>query len=142
MRLVGFNFKKISVERKKESVRDAKINSKINIESIEELKSGALKNEEAILKINFDYGVDYTPDMAKIELAGSFLLSLVNEQAKEIISTWKKKQIPEKFKMIIFNIILRKSNVKALELEDDMNLPLHIPFPTLKKQEEREKPSS
>ena len=33
----------------------------------------------------------------------------------------------------LFNIILRKANVKALELEEQIGLPLHIPLPTLKK---------
>ena len=40
----------------------------------------------------------------------------------------------EEFRILLFNIILRKANIKALELEEQMNLTLHIPLPTLKKQ--------
>jgi hypothetical protein len=29
----------------------------------------------------------------------------------------------------MFNIVLKKSTIKALELEDELNLPYHIPIP-------------
>jgi len=33
----------------------------------------------------------------------------------------------------LFNIILRKCHVKALELEEDLNLPLHVQMPSLQR---------
>jgi hypothetical protein len=136
MRLLGFNFKKISIERLSESLKGLKIDSKINVETIESVKSDFLKGEEEIVKVNFNYIVEYTPNIAKIDLKGQILLALAKDKAQELIDGWKKKKIKEEYRLTIFNIILRKSNVKALELEEDMNLPLHIPFPTLKKQKE------
>lgn len=142
MRLIGFNFKKINIEKFTDSFRDTKIDSKINIETIEEVNSDILQEKGAILKVFFDYNVDYIPKKAKVELSGELLLTLTLEQSKEIIQSWKKKKLPEPFKLSIFNIILRKSNVKALELEEDMNLPLHIPFPSLKPQTKEESTAS
>jgi hypothetical protein len=134
MRLVGFSFKKISIERLSENLKGLKIDSKINIETIENLKSDFLKGEEEIVKIEFNYIVDYAPNIAKIDLKGQILLSMAKDKAQEVIDGWKKKKLAEDYRISIFNLILRKSNIKALELEEDMNLPLHIPFPTLKKQ--------
>jgi hypothetical protein len=34
----------------------------------------------------------------------------------------------------IFNFIMVKCNVKALYLEDEMNMPLHVPMPRLTKE--------
>ena len=41
-------------------------------------------------------------------------------------------KIPEEYKLTIFNIIMKKSNLKAIQLEDEMNLPLHISLPSIK----------
>ena len=50
---------------------------------------------------------------------------------------WKDKEIPEEFRIAIFNIILRKASVRALQLEEELNLPYHMPFPSIKSQEEK-----
>ena len=136
MRLVGFSFKKINIERTSDSLKDLKIESKINIETIESLKSDFMQEGQDVIKVDFKYLIDYTPKIANIDLSGQVLLAMTTDQAKEIVDGWKKKKINEDYRIAIFNIILRKSNVKALELEEDMNLPLHIPFPSLKKQKE------
>ena len=44
----------------------------------------------------------------------------------------EEKKIPEKFKEIIFNSIFRKCNLKALQFEEELNLPPHLPLPSFK----------
>ena len=61
-----------------------------------------------------------------------------SKKIKEILKQWKNKKISEDFKIPLFNLILRKSNVKTLELEEEMGLPLHIPLPHLKNQKKTE----
>jgi len=135
MRPVGFNFDKINVEKLSDKAENIKINTKIDISEIKEIKSTFLKTKEDIVKVKFVYGINYDPEFAKIELEGNVLFSLESKKAKNLINQWKEKKISEDFKIILFNFILRKSNLKALQLEDEMNLPLHIPMPSLKKQE-------
>jgi len=134
MRLVSFGFKKISIERLKESFKEIKINSKINISKIELVDSEALKKEETLLKVTFAYNLIYNPEIAKLDFEGKILLVADKEKAKEIEEKWKDKKMTEELRIFLFNIILRKVNIKALELEEEMNLPLHIPLPVLKKQ--------
>ena len=132
MRIAGFNFKKISVEKLAEKVEELKINTKIDVLDIKSIKSDFVKTKDELLGVDFKYTVDYDPDFAKIEFMGSIVLAMDFREGKEIIKQWKDKQMPNNFKVNLFNIILRKSNIKALELEDEINLPLHIPFPSLK----------
>jgi len=80
----------------------------------------------------FSYLVDYNPEFAVVDLRGSILLSMDEKSAKEVLKEWKKKKMPEGFRTTIFNIILRKATIKSLELEDELNLPLHMPLPTIK----------
>ena len=134
MRLAGFTFKKISIEKLSDTFKGVKINSKINISNIEVLKTEAIQEKEGVIEINFTYHVDYNPDIAKIEIGGRVLLVAEQEKIKEIEESWKNKKMSEEFRIALFNIILRKANIKALELEEEIGLPLHIPLPTLKRQ--------
>jgi len=134
MRLVGFNFTKISVEKFNDSVQDLKFNTKIDISSIEPLKSDLIKVKDEPLKIDFVYSVLYEPELAKIELAGTMVLSVESRIARDILKGWKDKEMSDEFRIFMFNIILRKANIKALELEDELNLPPHIPLPSLNKE--------
>lgn len=133
MKFIGFNFTKISVEKFKEkeniSVNNIKISTNIDISNIDNLKSDFLKGKEEIIGIDFTYLVDYKPNFAKLELSGNVLLALDPKSAKDMIKQWKNKKISDEIKIPLFNVILKKSNIKALQLEDEMNLPLHIPLP-------------
>jgi len=135
MNIIGFNFKKINVEKFLDKVENIKINTKIDVSEITMIKSDILKTKEEIIGIRFNYEISYDPDFAKIGFSGNILFSIESKKAKEILKQWKDKKIPEDFKITLFNVILRKSNIKALQLEDEMNLPLHISLPSLKKQE-------
>ncbi|VVB81996.1 Uncharacterised protein [uncultured archaeon] len=139
MRLVGFNFTKLSIERLKDSVDSIKFNTKIDISSIESLKSDFIKVKDEALKIDFVYSVLYEPGFAKLELAGTIILSVEPKIAREVLKGWKDKQMTEDFRIFMFNIILRKSSIKALEMEEELGLPTHIPIPSLTKENIQEK---
>ncbi len=141
MKFIGFNFTKISSERLSQDGRpgNIKFNTKIDILSVESIKSDFLKTKEEILKVDFLYSVLYEPNFAKLELAGNILISVEPKIAREVLKKWKDKNTPDDFRIFIFNIILRKSNVKALELEDALNIPFHLPFPVLNKDNLKKK---
>ena len=62
-----------------------------------------------------------------------------NKGMKGLQVGWNKdKKMPENFRMTLFNLILRKSSLKALQLEEEMNLPTHIQLPTLKIGDKKE----
>ncbi len=135
MRIIGFNFSKISVEKLADKVDNLKIDTKIDISEIEPVKSDIFKKEE-LLSIKFTYTIDYSPKLAKLELAGHIIMSVDSKMVNNILSGWKNKKMPEEFRIAIFNIILRKANIKALELEDEMNLPIHMPLPKVTKSKD------
>jgi len=139
MRLIGFNFNKISIEKFNNKINSLKFNTKIDISSIESIKSDLIKIKDEPLKVDFVYSVLYEPDFAKVELAGSIMLSVEPKLAREILKGWKDKEINEDFRVFVFNIILRKANIKSLELEEELNLPSHINLPSLKKENLQEK---
>jgi hypothetical protein len=145
MKLINFNFTKLSGERLKDSTPEIRFNTKIDILSISPLKSDFLKIKEDLIKVDFIYNVLYEPELAKIELAGTMILSVEPRIAREVLKGWKEKETPEEFRLFMFNAILRKSSLKALQLEEELTLPPHLPFPsfskgTTAKKEDKDEP--
>ncbi len=136
MQIIGFNLTKISIERKEKQQGKLEIKQNINIDEISKDKIPITEGE--VLKTNFTFSVDYSPDFAKVELKGQVVLLPEKEELKDILKEWKKKQVSDKFRMPLFNFIMSKCNIKALELEDELNLPLHIPMPRLSPKKEEQ----
>ncbi|HLD55657.1 MAG TPA: hypothetical protein VJB35_05340 [Candidatus Nanoarchaeia archaeon] len=138
MKLIGFNFSKISINKESDNFKGLKINTNINIQEIKEIKTNILKGKEEILGVKFNYLLNYEPNIAIIEFEGNILIETDVESMKDIIRKWGTKKISEDFKIVLFNIILRKCNIKSLQLEDEMNLPLHINLPSVQKEKKEE----
>ncbi len=136
MRIVGFNFTKISVEKLKESfdVSKLKIKTSIDVSEIKEVKTDLLKTKDKVIGIEFTFVVNYEPKIAKVDLKGKLFVSIEPKLAKEVLQKWKNKKMPDDFRYLLFNIILKKSTLKALYLEEELNLPLHMPIPSFKKK--------
>ena len=138
MNVLGFNFNKISVEKFPNKMENLKLNTNIEILDIASVKADMLKTKDELMGIKFAYSIRYDPNFAKIEFGGDILLSLDSKLAKDVLKEWKDKKFPEEFQIFVYNVILRKANIRDLELEDEMNLPLHFPLPSLKKAEDKE----
>lgn len=132
MKLIGFNLNKISAEILSNKFEELKITNNIKIEDIEPAKADIFKKDEEALNIKFNYSLDYNPKIAKLMFSGSVLLLISQKESKEILKQWAEKKIESNLKFPLFNLILRKTSIKAIELEDELNLPLHVNLPSLK----------
>lgn len=137
MKVLGFALSKISIERFKGRLENVKVNTNIDINEIEEVKQNTFKLKESVIEAKFSFELDYSPEIAKISIAGNIILALESNVSKEVLKMWKEKQIPEEFKINLFNLIFKKASIKAIELEDEMNLPVHIPLPRIGTQKEQ-----
>lgn len=137
MKLIGFNFNKINVEKTGERPADLKVSTNMDVSDINPIKGSSLKTKDELLAVKFTYNINYNPGHAKIELGGAMVLGVEPKLAKQVLKQWKEKKMPIDFQTFLFNIILAKSTVKALELEGDMNLPYHMPLPSVKVEDKQ-----
>jgi hypothetical protein len=128
IRLAGFRYLKINVERNEELKGDLKITPNINIRSIEKFKSENSKQE--LLQVDFEFGIDYA-SLGKLDLAGKMFLVVDPKTMKESLEGWKNKKLDNEINLVILNTIMQKASLKALELEEEMNLPPHVQLPRL-----------
>jgi len=136
MKIIGFNINKILIERKNPIKGRLEIKSNLDIKDIQEEKV-PIFDKQLSLKFDFSFTVDYNPNIAKIEVNGSVITLEEKLEFEEILKDWKKKKFPSKLKIPLFNFILNKCNIKVIPLEEEMGLPLHIPFPKLRPEPER-----
>lgn len=141
MKALGFNFNKISIEKLSSTPKaeEIKVTTNINIIDVVSTKADLLKTKDELINIKFDYTINYEPDFAKLEFSGEVLVEIEPKLAKETLKNWKDKGLPEELKIFVFNIVLMKSNVKSVELEEDLNLPFHIPLPTIPLNRDKKK---
>lgn len=135
MKLLGFNFTKIKAEKTQNKFEELKISNKIDILDIKEETQDLIKTDDNLVSIDFSYELAYEEDIAKIFLEGTLLLGLDKKLFDEVIKEWKNKETPEEFRFNVLNIVLRRSTLKVLELENELNIPFHIQFPAFKKKD-------
>jgi len=140
MKIIGFNISKISIERKNPIKGKLELKSGLDIENIE--KDEVPISPNPALKFDFAFKIDYNPNIAKIEIKGSVITLDDKDEGKDILKAWKKKKFDHPSKIPLFNFIMGKCNIKAIQLEDDLGLPLHIPMPKLRPKTENSNPAN
>jgi len=137
MAIVGFAFTHLHAERTKKLSPKDQIKSELKITNVdfEELPVG--KAEETV-KFEFDFNIIYGAQTGQTLLKGYVLNVDTPPVTKQIIDNWKnKKKIEPDLMGKVLNMILFKSNIMALNLGQDVNLPPHFKLPrvTVKKGE-------
>ncbi len=135
MPFIGFNFDKISAERISDEVkRDINVKHSLNIKDLKEEEINLEKKQE-VLRFTFEFLLNYEPNIGLIKIEGHLLFLENPKKIKEMVQEWKKtKKISPEIMRNLFNTILTKSNIKALQLSQDINLPPHLPLPRLEQQ--------
>lgn len=133
MPIIAFGFEKISAERKKAFDPDKdKIENTIKFRSIEESNFKISGEDKKAITVIFEFTVDYK-DTGVLELVGHIGFFDKKEVLDKILEQWKKEEkVPTDFGASLYNFIFSKANVKALALEEEVGLPLHLRLPRIK----------
>jgi len=130
--IVGFNFKKINVERKKKLVKGMKVTYNMDLSKVYKQEFTLPAPDQTVLGLDFDFTVGYGEGIADVAISGTVNYMANDKDAKEALEYWEKsKQLPKAISVPVINVILDKSNIKALELEQDLSLPTHLPMPSV-----------
>jgi len=136
MPVVGFTYTKIFVEKKDRLKPEDKIINNVNLVKVEEEKR-SFGDGKSLLNFQFQFTVEYGK-AGKLELDGSLLYMNDPKEIKAILSEWEKEgKLRTSISAEIFNSILFKCNIKALQLADDLSLPAHFRVPLLRPKQEK-----
>ena len=134
--IINYRLEKIAIEKKTRPKGPVEAKNSLRITDIKEEPISSLTKDNA-LNMQFSFAVTYEPNIALLEMVGSVTYLAEVKKAQEILQNWKKnKKIKQEVAAPIFNFILAKCNIKALSLEQDVELPYHLPIPRLKSKAE------
>ncbi|MBS3154937.1 hypothetical protein J4404_00375 [Candidatus Woesearchaeota archaeon] len=136
MPILGFNITKINAEKKAEITSKIDIASDLKITKVSEDKV-FLDKAQAALRFDFEFMVNYKPEIANINLGGFVLYMEGEEKAKKILDAWKKnKTLEPELMEKLFNSILLRCNIKTLIMTQELNLPPHVRLPIVVSEKE------
>ncbi len=137
MQIIGFNYTKISSQKSEDFTAGKAPTMNLEFLDITEEKSTPFADKKAII-VKFQYVLDYVRtekkkevSQADITIEGNIILAADKTEVDKILKEWKKKKLDNRFKIFIFNFILKKCSVKAIIFQEEIGLPHHIPMPQL-----------
>lgn len=140
MPIIGFAFDKILAENnaKAKGEKFNKVETHIVIDNIKEEKSG-IEVKDKLIRLDFVFELAYEPKVADITLGGHVDYVGPAKEIKKLLVDWEKDRQNLEFDAVrnILNLVLVKSNIKALELSQEVGLPPHMPMPLMTKQPEK-----
>lgn len=142
MAVIGHNFFKIEAERKaRGKVKLGRIDNNVKIKDVERRNVRPSNSEVAVFRYVFktDYKLEEPEgeELAEIEIGGEVIWK---NGVDKIMDEWQEKQkIPEEIFKEVLNAALSKAQVKLLEVTQDLNLPIPIQLPSIKKEDNEPK---
>ena len=144
MQIIGFGFTKITAFKLENFTRNTtNINTTMEFINVTKEEIKLLKDNNEGLKLNFKLSIDYTlqhsdkkqdkqDKQGEISFEGYLVISVSKEESKNIQKSYKKKHMSPVLLTPLYNFLLRKCAPKAMDLEDEIGLPLHIPIDQIK----------
>ena len=130
MTVLGLAFTKLGVEKTGPVQGSVNVQSNANIVSVEKLEVNIGTKKDEALKFIFSFTAVYQPNIAKISIDGEVVWLDKPDDVEKIIKGWKKdKKIPKEVMSPVLNTVLSKSNIEALILSRELNLPPPIQLP-------------
>lgn len=130
MPVVGLQFDKIVVEKHSPVKGKVTVNNNVAIQDVEQADVSIGASKQSALKFRFEFTANYEPKIATMVLNGTLTFFETPEKASSIVKSWKKdKNVPKEVMTSVLNTILARSNVEAMVLSREVNLPPPIPLP-------------
>lgn len=130
MPVVGLQFDKIFVEKHSPVKGKVTVNNNVAIQDVEKADVAIGASKQSALKFRFEFTANYEPKIATMILNGTLTFFETPEKSADIVKSWKKdKNVPKEVMSSVLNTILARSNVEAMVLSREVNLPPPIPLP-------------
>jgi len=129
MRYVGLKLQKIDGEKFSEpSGGNIKVDSNFNLGKIKFESELGRDKDKPIFSFEFDYSVIYE-DFAKISFKGTIFVEVEDKKLIKELEKENARAVDADLRKLILDVVLAKTHVESLHLEERLNLPFHIQSP-------------
>tara|TARA_Y100000034_G_scaffold135167_1_gene205967 strand:+ start:2771 stop:3214 length:444 start_codon:yes stop_codon:yes gene_type:complete len=136
MAIVGYNKIKQHIEIVKNLSGKINISNNVSIKDVEEVKLNMAKDKKDALRFIFEFNTNYAEENkepnAFISIKGDVIFHEDSKKLKAYFTQWKKeKKMPKEAMEEVLNLVLTRSNIDALSLSQEFNLPPPVPLPKI-----------
>ncbi len=133
--IIGFNFRKIHIEKKNPVTGKVDINNNVGIKDVQESDLALGRQKQKGLSFSFEFTSKFEPDIGELAFTGEVIYLGDSKTNDEIISAWqKRKTLPKDIMAEVIDTVLHRCNIEALILSRDLNLPPPVPLPKVKRE--------
>ena len=132
IKIVGSRIAKIEAERNPDFSGKLTIQTNLKVNTIEKVK-----DSKETIKVNYNFEISYA-ELGKINLELNLFLASTQKTIKEILKSWEAKKFDTEEQIAITNILIQKASIKAITLEEELGLPIHIRLPSIEKQKTKD----
>ncbi len=128
--IVGFQFIKIEAEKSNGISGKLNVNNNVTITEVNEKIITLGEQRQSAAGFVFEFTTNYEPQIGHIKLTGEIVYTASEQVVSELVAAWKsEKKVKKEIMATLLNTILTKSNIQALLLSQQVNLPSPIPLP-------------
>lgn len=146
MTIVGFNYTKLSVERKNTSPSgNITITNNLGVKDVEKAQLSLGINKQDGLRFIFNYNIKYGDGFAEINFEGELLYLTNKDQVTQVMNSWKNdKKVPDDILVKVLSQVMEKCTLQAIILSNEVHLPSPVRLPklTLKPNQKPEQQST
>lgn len=132
MRYAGLKLQKIEAEKFEEPSRgNINVNSNFNLGKVKRESSLTKDLDKPVFSFEFNYSVKYE-EFATISFKGVIYVEIEDKKMIKELEKEDAKVSDDDLRKIILDVVLAKTHVESLHLEEKLNLPFHIQSPRVK----------
>jgi len=132
MRYVGLRLQKIEADRFSEiSGGNINVNSNFNLGKVKKEAELTKDSDKPIFSFEFTYSIKYE-DSAEISFKGMVFIEIEDKKLIKELEKEDTKVSDNDLRKFILDVVLARTHVESLHLEEKLNLPFHIQSPRVK----------
>lgn len=132
MRYAGLRMQRIEAEKFSEiSKGDVNVNSNFNLGKVKKEEELTKDSGKPIFSFEFTYSVKYE-DFAEISFKGTVFVEIEDKKLIKELENEDIKVNNNDLRKFILDVVLARTHVESLHLEEKLGLPFHIQSPRVK----------
>ena len=132
MRYAGLRLQKIEGEKFEEpSGGNISVNSNFNLGKVKKESDLTKDSDKPVFSFEFTYTVKYE-EFAKISFKGLIYIEIEDKKMIKELEEEDAKVADDDLRKLILDVVLARTHVESLHLEEKLNLPFHIQSPKVK----------
>lgn len=123
IKLINSKFTKINGNRNPDFTGEIAIKTNFKIIDIKIIKTN-------YIEIKYNFEINYGK-LGQIQIEGFIIVSTDQKTIENFKKSWENKNIQSSEYISIINIIIQKTSIKAIQIEEELLLPIHIKLPKI-----------